>query len=114
MIKDILQQHKNEIIRRTGKKELEVLEPLRKPTSLLNFRYSYKEVSSYNGKTHIKSKEKRFENGKLESEEFEGTLDHDVYFNMVGGMQKHFLNQMMALMKNFSMLLPFGSKYKGK
>lgn len=49
-------------------------------------------------------------NGKLESEEFEGTLGGHVYERMVSDMQRHFFNQMEALMKSFSMFLPFGSR----
>ncbi|MGD0276083.1 MAG: hypothetical protein ABSB79_08505 [Syntrophales bacterium] len=107
-MKDLLKKDRNEIVKRPAKHEVEILDPVQNAPPFISFRYSYKEVSSYGGKTRIKSREKSFENGKYKSQEFEGTLDGNVYSNMVGEIQKHFLNEMTVLMKQFSMFLPFG------
>ena len=110
MRKDITGKGINKEIGKATKGEIEVLEPVQKSSPFISFHYSYKEISSINGHTHIRSKEKRFANGKLESEEFEGTLGGHVYERMVSDMQRHFFNQMEALLKSFSMFLPFGSR----
>jgi len=93
------------------KKEMEILDPLKKASPFLSFHYSYREISSDGGKTHIRSKEKSFENGKFKSEEFEGTLPGNVS-NMIGEMQKLFLNQLSAFTNPFSMFLSSGSRDK--
>jgi len=110
MRKDITKKNVNRDIEKSPRGEIEVLEPAQKMSPFISFHYSYREISSINGHTHIRSKEKRFANGKLESEEFEGTLGGHVYDRMVSDMQRHFLNQMEALLKPFSMFLPFGSR----
>ncbi|MRR14389.1 hypothetical protein EG833_02970 [archaeon] len=110
MRKDITTKGINKEFGKATRGEIEVLEPMRETSPFISFHYSYKEISSINGHTHIRSKEKRFVNGKLESEEFEGTLGGHVYEKMVSDMQRHFFNQMEALLKPFSMFLPFGSR----
>ena len=110
MRKDIVRKGANKDIEKASRGEIEVLESTKNMPPFFSFHYSYKEISSINGHTHIRSKEKRYANGKLESEEFEGTLGGHVYDNMVSDMQRHFFNQMEALLKSFSMFLPFGSR----
>jgi hypothetical protein len=78
----------------------------------ISFRYSYRSMSCFNGKTHVKSKEKRFENGKFESEEFEGTLDGNVYNKNLQAMQKDFFQMVNAFMKPLSLFFPGFSKDK--
>jgi hypothetical protein len=114
MSKDVLKKDKHGIVRDQANHDIEILDPVQKASPFLSFHYSYKEISSIGGNTHIRSKEKSFENGKLKSEEFEGTLPGNVYANMAGEMQKLFFNQVTALMKPFSMLLPFGLRDKDK
>ncbi|MGV8056671.1 MAG: hypothetical protein AB2L12_01350 [Smithellaceae bacterium] len=115
MNKDLLKKDRYEIAKHQAKHDVEILDPVRKASPFINFRYSYKEISSIGGKTQIRSKEKSFENGNFKSEEFEGTLDGNVYSNIVGEIQKQFLNQMASFIKPFSMFLPFGgSKKKNK
>ena len=87
----------------TGK-DIEILDPVKKSHPFISFRYSYKSISSIGGKTHIKSKEKSFENGKFESEEFEGTMDGNVYSNMVGEMQKRIWGQVAAFLKPLGLI----------
>ena len=110
MKRDVARKDANRMIEKTNKGQVEILEPVQEVPPFLNFHYSYKEISSVNGQTHIRSKEKRFVNGKLESEEFEGTLGGHVYERMVSDMQKYFFNQMGAFLKPFSMFLPFVSR----
>jgi hypothetical protein len=110
MRKDIVRKDTRKDLEKGNRGEVEVLEPVQKITPFFSFHYSYQEISSVNGQTHIRSKQKRFANGKLESEEFEGTLGGHVYDRMVSDMQRHFFNQMEAFLKPFSMFLPFLSR----
>jgi len=96
------------------KTEMEILDPVQRMNPFISFKYSSREISSTGGKTYVKAKEKSFVDGKFKSEEFEGTLDSNVYSNMVGEMQKLFFNQLSALMKPFSLLLPFVSRDKDR
>jgi hypothetical protein len=114
MRKDIVRKGANKDIGKASRGEIEVLEPTQNMSPFISFHYSYKEISSVNGQTQIRSKEKRFVNGKLESEEFEGTLGGHVYDRMVSDMQRHFFNQMEALLKPFSMFLLFERVGMGK
>jgi hypothetical protein len=107
MTRDI-DKSRTEITKPSAGKDIEILEPVKKSHPFISFRYSYKSVSSVGGKTHIKSKEKSFENGKFQSEEFEGTMDGNVYSNMVGEMQKRIWSQIAAFLK------PLGLIGKGK
>ena len=110
MRKDITKKGISKDIKKADRGEIEVLEPAQKMSPFISFHYSYREISSTNGQTHIRSKEKRFANGKLESEEFEGTLGGHVYDRMVSDLQRQFLNQMEAFLKPFSMFLPFAPR----
>jgi hypothetical protein len=110
MRKDITEKGIDKDIEKANRSEIEILEPMQKMSPFISFHYSYREISSMNGQTQIRSKEKRFTNGKLESEEFEGTLGGHVYDNMVSDMQRHFFNQMDALLKPCLMFLPIGFK----
>jgi hypothetical protein len=113
MSKDIVKREKREISGKTGG-DIEVLDHTPNPFPFISFRYSYKEISSDGVNTTVKAKKKSFENGRFQSEEFEGTLPGSAYVNMAGEMQKLFANQMKALMKTFAMFLPSGSKTKNR
>jgi len=52
------------------------------------------------GRTRVKSRQARFEDGKLTSEAFDGELDRSVYDRMVGQAQRHFW-------RSLSLFLPF-------
>jgi len=86
------------------------VEPSRRAHPFISFSYSYQEISAFGGKTYVKSKRTRFEDGRLESEAFEGTLDPRVYSVAVEQAQALVLSQMTHLLKQFSWLLPFGRK----
>jgi len=113
MSREIVKKDKGEISGKTGN-DIEVLDHTPNPSPFISFRYSYREISSDGVNTTVKSKKTRFENGRFQSEEFEGTLPGRAYFNMAGEMQKLFANQMKALMKTFAMFLPSESKTRNK
>jgi len=110
MPKEITKRETDRPIEKTQGGAMDVLEPLQRMSPFISFHYSYREIASVNGRTRIRSKEKRFADGRLESEEFEGTLGGHVYDNVVTGMQRQLLRQMEAFLKPFSMLLPFGPR----
>ena len=98
---------------RTKRDDIEINEPLFFRNPFFSFKYSYKSISSFGGRSHIKMKEHRFENGKFETEEFEGTTDGNVYNNMIREMQNYYSNQVSNLLKSWSSLfLPFSKKNK--
>ncbi len=110
--KDIAGKDARESAEKANTQEIEVLEPVGRMSPFISFHYSYREVSSVNGRTRIRSKQKRFTNGKLESEEFEGTLHGDVYDRMAYDMQKFFFHQLDVILKPISMFLPFGPRFR--
>jgi hypothetical protein len=70
------------------KDEVAVVEPAQ--ALFFSFRYSSTEVSVVDGRTRIKSRRARFEDGKLDSEAFEGELGHSAYDRIVDQAQRHF------------------------
>jgi hypothetical protein len=83
---------------RKPRKDEVVVEPA--PTPFVSFRYSSTEVSVVDGRTRIKSRQTRFEDGKLTSEAFEGELDRSAYDRMVDQAQRYFL-------RSLALFLPF-------
>jgi len=81
---------------------------------LLSFRYSYRELSSQDGKTHIKAKECRFEDGKFTTEEFEGTTGPDAYIDAVSAMHRLVQQQAALLLQPLSWLLASSIRNKPK
>jgi hypothetical protein len=79
-----------------------------------SFSYSYREISSVGGKTVVKSKETRFENGRLKSEEFEGTLDGTAYADMARQAQQSFMSQMTFFLNQLSLFAPFRKENRKK
>jgi len=91
---------KKDVMRQDGK--VEVLNPAAEKQSFVRFSYSYKSMSFADGKTHIQSRKQRFQNGKFESEEFEGTAEGDLYSAMAKQMQQAFHNQISCFFRPFS------------
>jgi len=92
------------------KKESEVVDvpaPASRSHSFLSFRYSYTEMSVLGGKAHVKSKNARFEDGKLTSETFEGELDRSAYDQAVSDTQRRIGEHTAQFLKSFSLFLPF-------
>ena len=71
----------------------------------LSFSYSHREISSSGGQTHVRAREVRFENGKLESESFEGTLGGAAYVQAVEQAQKLVAAQTKTFLSFFSAFL---------
>ncbi len=114
MAKYVAGKDDGRMIEKAKKGEVEVLEPMQKSTPFFSFHYSYKEISSVNGQTRIRSKKRQFMKGKFKSEDFEGTLGGHVYDDMISDMQKYFLNYFGTFLKPFWGLIPFGSKNSKK
>lgn len=70
------------------------------PARFVSFRYSSMEVSVVDGRTRVKSRQARFQDGKLESEAFEGELDRTAYEQMVRRAERRFLGAL-------ALFLPF-------
>jgi len=66
------------------------------PAGFFSFRYSSTEIFSEGGNLHVKMRETRFEDGRLKSEECEGTLDRQAYNRMMSEAQGYFLNQVAS------------------
>ncbi len=60
----------------------------------VSFEYSYTEVSSHAGRTHVQSNTTRLADGKLTREDFEGDLDGDAYRQMVNEAQRQMVRSL--------------------
>lgn len=67
-----------------------------------SFRFSSKSMTFDGSKTYIQSKEARFENGKFDSQEFEGVMDGNVYMKAVADMQNLMIQHMNSFVKQVS------------
>ena len=63
-------------------------------TGFVSFQYSYTEVSSHAGRTHVRSNKTQFADGKLTREAFEGELDGDAYHQMVNEAQRQMVRSL--------------------
>jgi hypothetical protein len=70
-------------------------------TSFFSFRYSRTEISAHGSEAHVKRKETRIENGRLVTEEAEGTIDIAAYDRMIDETQRYYAEQMTQAMKLF-------------
>ncbi|HEY0843729.1 MAG TPA: hypothetical protein VGE12_00050 [Noviherbaspirillum sp.] len=68
-------------------------------SGMFTFRYSCTEIYSQDGNIHVRSKQTRYQDGRLTSEECEGTLDGRAYDRMVSEAQGLFLSQLGNFMK---------------
>ena len=93
-------------VRKTKSDAVDVLVPASRSHSFLSFRYSYTEMSVLGGKALVKSRNARFEDGKLTSETFEGELDRTAYDRALSDAQRHIGDQMAQFFKAFSLFLP--------
>src|SRR5215472_357793 len=75
-----------------------------------SFRYSYTEMSAVGGRARVKSRNARYEDGKLTTEVFDGELERGVYDRMVSEAQRHILGQAGLLARWF---LPFLAGSRG-
>jgi len=82
------------------------------PGGWVSLSYSHREIFSVGGQTRVRSRDVRFENGKLESESFEGTLGPVAYVQAVEQAQKLVAAQTSAVLGFFSAFLPSAKKDK--
>ena len=68
-------------------------------SSFITFRYSSTEIYSQDGDIHVRTRQTRYQDGKLTSEECEGLLDRRAYERVVSETQAYFLNQVGSLVK---------------
>jgi hypothetical protein len=87
------------------REESDIINPMSFFSPFLSFRYSYRSIYSDGVNTHVKAKERRFENGKIESEDFEGKLEQSVYHQVAKEMNRYLAMQMDFLLRPFSFLL---------
>ena len=99
-------------VRKTKRDAVEVLAPASRSHSFLSFRYSYTETSVLGGKTHVKSRNARFEDGKLTSETFEGEVDRTAYDRAVSEAQRQIGDQMAQFFKALTLFLPFSRTHR--
>ena len=95
----------------TNANVIEVVEPATRGTPFFSFSYSTTEISAVDGRTHVKSKSTRFEDGKLVSETFQGELDGSAHARLVRQAQQQFVDQAGMLLQSLgSWLLPFARR----
>jgi len=75
--------------------------PWAPPKGLFTFRYSSTEIFSDGGNLHVRLRETRYEDGRLKSEECEGTIDRQAYNQIMGDAQAYFLNQVANFTRLF-------------
>ncbi|KRB94032.1 hypothetical protein [Noviherbaspirillum sp. Root189] len=91
-----LQQQRSEPVRQDAWPPAQQV-PFNMPSGFVTFRYSSTEVFSQNGQVHVKMRETRYQDGRLSSQECEGSLNRDAYQRMVSEAQSQFLNQMFGV-----------------
>jgi hypothetical protein len=94
-------------VRNTEGGPIDVVAQTTRASPFLSFRYSYTEMSVLGGTAHVKSRNARFEDGKLTSDAFEGELDRSAYDRAVGDAQRQVSEQTAQLFKSFAWFLPF-------
>ena len=97
-------------IREIAKDAVEVIKPAAAANPFFSFHYSYTEMTAVGGKTHVKSRKTRFEDGKLSDETFEGDLDRSAYEQAVSRMQQSAVDHMALFLESLALLLPFSPR----
>jgi hypothetical protein len=82
--------------------------PFSNMSGFFTFSYTSTEIYSQGQNLHVKMNQTRFEDGRLTSQQCEGTMDRQAYDRMVSEAQNYLLNQMAG----FARLLfsPFGPR----
>lgn len=100
-----LQRKENKDLQKKPSAKILLMQPFSPFWPFVSFRYSSWTIYYDGEKTHIKTREKKFENGHFDSEEFEATIDKNVYEGMVEDMQRAFFKQMELFFTPFSLFL---------
>jgi hypothetical protein len=90
--------------------EVELVDPAPKRSPFVSFSYTYTELSSVGGRTQLKSKSTRLEDGKLVSESFDGELERGTYEQALQQAHQHLYDQASLFLRPLSWLLPFTRK----
>jgi hypothetical protein len=93
-------------VRKADPDAVEVATPAPRSGGFFSFRYSYTEFSSQGGRTRVKAKQARLEDGKLSTETFEGELEGHVVDEAVRQAQQLVLGQAAWFLRSLSWLLP--------
>jgi len=102
----IVTKHHAAEVREVEPKRTEIIEPLERSSPFFSFRYSYTQVSMVGGKAHVKARETRFADGKLERESFDGELERSAYEQAVSRAQQQMADQTRLLWRTLSWFLP--------
>ena len=93
----------------------EVAEPLPgRGGGFFTFSYSYIELSSQGGRTHVKARQTRLHEGKLSSETFEGEIGAGAFDAAVREAQQRLLDQAAWLLRPLTWLPWWPSRPDGK
>ena len=76
----------------------------------LSFRYSYTEITAEGGTARVKSHRAEYQDGKLESERFEGEIERSEYERTVAEAQRHFAEQTATLLRSVFSFFPLLGK----
>lgn len=106
-----LERIKNNLRALVKRAEAEVMERSRSPQPKgprVSFRYSYRSIETTGEMAHLKARERRFEDGRFEAEDFEGTVEGGAYVKTVQELQRRLVVGMTALLAPIA--LPWLSK----
>ena len=104
-----VQSHESSVVERDA---VEVIGADR-AAGFFSFHYSYTEISG-GAAPRLKSRKASFENGKVTSETFEGSLDPQAYEDIVRGSTRFFLNQTIDFMKALLQFMPHAGRHRGE
>ena len=90
----------------TASRPVQVAEPVRTGSPFFSLRYSFTEVSAVRGKTVVKSRQTRLEDGRLTEETFEGELQGDAFEHLAAQAQRQVMTQAALMWRAFTWLLP--------
>lgn len=83
--------------------------PLQPAESMFSFRYTRTEISTQGGQAQIRHRETRFENGRMVTEQCEGSVDPVIYERMAEQSRQMFAAQMDQVLRWW---LPFWGRGK--
>jgi hypothetical protein len=75
------------------------LQPLQPMDSMFSFRYTRTEISTQGGQAQIRHRETRFENGRMVTEQCEGSVDPAIYDQMAEQGRQMFAAQMDQMLR---------------
>lgn len=102
---------KRSAVRKIDAPVLQRIDPLPPTNPFFSFTYSSHEMHIADGRTHVKAKQVRFEDGRIKTEQFEGQLPANVYEQTLGETQRFFADQTMSMLNGFSALFSLPMKH---